>query len=177
MAVVTIYSDFRAPKIVSHCFHCFPHLFAMKWWDWMPWPSFLNAELFFFFEFLKCIYLFQLETNYLAILWWVLPYIDMNQPWVYMCSPSWTPFHLLPHPIPQGHPNAPALNTLSHASNLDSWSVSHMIIYMFQCYSLKSSHPRFLPQSPKVCSLSLSLFCYLTYWVIVTIFLNSIYMC
>ena len=21
----------------------------------------------------------------------VLPYIDMNQPWVYMCSPSWTP--------------------------------------------------------------------------------------
>ena len=25
-------------KIVCHCFHClFPHLFAMKWWDWMPW--------------------------------------------------------------------------------------------------------------------------------------------
>ena len=26
-----------------------------------------------------------------------LPYIDMNQPWVYMCSPSWTP---LPSPSP-----------------------------------------------------------------------------
>ena len=27
--------------------------------------------------------------------------------------------HLPPHPIPQGHPSAPALSTLSHASNLD----------------------------------------------------------
>ena len=27
----------------------------------------------------------------------VLPYIDMNAPWVYMCSPSWTP---LPPPSP-----------------------------------------------------------------------------
>ena len=34
---------------------------------------------------------------------------------------------------------------------------------MFQCYSLKSSHPRPLSQSPKVCSLHLCLFCYLTY--------------
>ena len=47
---------------------------------------------------------------------------------------------------------------------------------MFQCYSLKSSHPRLLPQSPKVCSLHLSLFRCLTYRVIITIFLNSIYM-
>ena len=51
-----------------------------------------------------------------------------------------------------------------------------MVIYMFQCYSLKSSHPRLLPQSPKVCSLHLCLLCYLTYRVIITIFLNSIYM-
>ena len=85
--------------------------------------------------------------------------------------------HLPPQPIPQGHPSAPALGTLSHASNLDWWSVSYMIIYMFQCYSLKPSHPRLLPQSPKVCSLHLCLFCCLAYRVIVTIFLNSIYMC
>ena len=52
-----------------------------------------------------------------------------------------------------------------------------MIIYMFQCYSLESSHPCLLPQSPKVCPLHLCLFCCLTYRVIVTIFLNSIYMC
>ena len=86
------------------------------------------------------------------------------------------PFLLPPHPIPQGHPSAQALSTLSYASNLDWWSISHMIIYMFQCYSLKSSHPCLLPQSPKVCSLHLCLFCSLTYRVIVTIFLNSIYM-
>ena len=85
--------------------------------------------------------------------------------------------HLPPHPIPQGHPRAPALSTLSHASNLDWRSISHMIIYMFQCYSFKSSHPRLLPQSPKDCTLHLCLFCCLTYRVIVTIFLNSIYIC
>ena len=46
------------------------------------------------------------------------------------------PSHLPPHPIPLGHPSAPDMSTLSHASNLDWWSVSHMIIYVFQCYSL-----------------------------------------
>ena len=84
------------------------------------------------------------------------------------------PSRLPPLPIPQGHPSAPAPSTLSHASNLDWRFVSH-IIYMFQCYSLKSSHPRLLPQSPKVCSLYLCLFCCFAYTVIVTIFLNSIY--
>ena len=62
------------------------------------------------------------------------------------------PSHFPAHPIPQGHPSAPALSTLSHASNLDWWSVSRMIIYMFQWYSLKSSHSPLLPQSPNVCS-------------------------
>ena len=32
-------------------------------------------------------------------------------------------------------------------------------VHVFQCYSLKLSHPRLLPQSPKVCSLHLGLFC------------------
>ena len=81
----------------------------------------------------------------------------MNQPWVYMCSLSWTP---LPSPSPShtsGSSHAPALSTLPHASNLDWWSISHMLIYMFQCYSLKSSHPSLLPLSPKVCCLRLCL--------------------
>ena len=78
----------------------------------------------------------------------------------YTCVPHFeSPSHLLPHPITLGHPSASALSTLSHASNLDWRSISHMKIYMFQCYSLKSPHPRFLPQSPKVCSLHLCLFC------------------
>ena len=70
----------------------------------------------------------------------------------------------------------PCLSTLSHSLNLDWRSVSHMIIYMFQCYSLRSSHPLLLPQSPKDCSVHLCLFCCLAYRVIVTIFLNPIYM-
>ena len=86
------------------------------------------------------------------------------------------PYHLPPHPTPQGHPSAPALSILSYASNLDWWSISYLIIYMTQCYSLKSSHPCPLPQSPKDCSIHLCLFCHLAYRVIITIFLNSIYM-
>ena len=35
--------------------------------------------------------------------------------------------HLLPHPIPQGHPSAPDLSTLSHALKLDWRSISHII--------------------------------------------------
>ena len=53
---------------------------------------------------------------------------------------------------------------------------SYMTLYMFQCHSPKSSHPLPLPQSPKACSIHLCLLCCLTYRVIVTIFLNSIYM-
>ena len=58
------------------------------------------------------------------------------------------PSHLPSHPIPQGHPSAPALSTLFHASNLDCRSISHTMIHMFQCYSLKSSYPRLLSRSP-----------------------------
>ena len=67
------------------------------------------------------------------------------------------PTHLPPHPILLGCPKAPALSALRHALNLRWSSILHMVIYMFQCYSLKSSHPRFLTRGPKVCSLHLSL--------------------
>ena len=105
----------------------------------------------------------------------VLPYINMNPPQVYTCSPSWTPLPLPPRTIPLGHFSAPAPSIQYHASNLDWRFVSHVIIYMFQRHSPISSHPHPLPQSPKDYSIHLCLFCYLTYKVIVTIFLNSIY--
>ena len=117
-----------------------------------------------------------MEANYFKILWWFLPYIHMNQPWVYMCPtilnspPTSLPTH------PSGLSQSTSFGCLLHASILHWSSVSHMVIYMFQCYSLKSSHPRLLPQSPKVCSLHLCLFWCLAYRVIVTIFLNSTYM-
>ena len=58
-----------------------------------------------------------------------------------------SPIPITSLPIPSL--SALALSSLSHASNLDWRSISHMVIYMFQCYSLKSSHPYLLPQSPK----------------------------
>ena len=121
------------------------------------------------------IYLFNWRL--ITILWWFLTYMGMNQPWVYMCPPSQIPSHLPTHPIPLGCRSAPAFSALFHASNLNWSSISHMVICMLQCYSLKSSHPCLLPQSSKVCSLYLCLFCCLAYRVVITIFLNSIYMC
>ena len=117
------------------------------------------------------IYLF-----YFIILYWFCHRLT----WIHhgcTCVPRPEPFsHLPPYTIPLGHPSAPALSTLSHASNLDLWFVSHMIIYMFQCHYPKSSHPCPLPQSTKDCSIHLCLFCCLSYRVIITTFLNSIYM-
>ena len=90
--------------------------------------------------------------------------------------PVWSPF---PPPSPS-HPSGSSQCTspehLSHASNLGRWSVSHLIVYLFQCYSLRTSHPCLLTQSPKVCSICLCFFFCLAYRVIITIFLNSICM-
>jgi len=47
-----------------------------------------------------------LEANYFIVL--VLPYIDMNPPQVYMCSPSWIP---LPPPSPS-HPSGSSQCTI-----------------------------------------------------------------
>ena len=102
----------------------------------------------------------------------VLPYINMNLPQVYPCSPSWT--LLPPCTLPLGHPSAPAPSIQYRASNLDWRLVSYMILYMFQCHSLKSSHPLPLPQSPKDCSTHQCLFCCLVYRVIVFIIKPSV---
>ena len=31
------------PKKIKSLFPLIPHLFAMKWWDWMPWSSFFKC--------------------------------------------------------------------------------------------------------------------------------------
>ena len=61
----------------------------------------------------------------------VLPYINMNPPWVYTCSPSWTP---LPSPSPS-HPSG-------SSSNLDCQFVSHVIIHVSVPFS------QIIPPSP-----------------------------
>ena len=82
---------------------------------------------------------------------------------------SWTLFHLSSHPIPLGCPRAPAMCALFHVSNWHWSSVLHMIIYMFQCYSVNSSHPCLLPQSSNVCSLHLCFFCCPVNRIIITV--------
>ena len=87
-------------------------------------------------------------------------------------SPSFLP----PHPIPLGCSRAPTLGALLHALNLQWSNILHMVIYLFQCYSLTSPHPHLLPHSPKVYSLHLCFFSCLAHGVVVTVFLYSIYM-
>ena len=84
--------------------------------------------------------------------------------------------NLPPYLIPLGCPRAPALGAPLHASNLNWSSILHMVMYMFQCHSLKSPHPHPLALSPKVCSLHLCLLCCSACRIIGTDFLNSIYM-
>ena len=67
----------------------------------------------------------------------------------YTCAPHPEPSSLLPpHTIPLRHPSVPVPSIQYHASNLDWWLISYMILYIFQCHSPKSSHPLPLPQSP-----------------------------
>ena len=150
---------------------------------------FKNISLFFkvhfyFFNFLKFKFIYfnwRLITLQYCIGFAIHQHESATSTWirhVYTCSQSWTPPLPPPSPsIPLGHPSAPAPSILYHASNLDWWFISYMILYMFQCHSPKSSHPCPLPQSPKDCSIHLCLFCCLAYRVIITIFLNSIDMC
>ena len=90
-----------------------------------------------------------------------------------MCSPSWCPLPLPSPTHPSGSSQCTSPKHLSHASNMDWWSVSHLTMYMFWCCSLRSSHPCLLPWSPKVCSIHMCLFFCLAYRVIITIFLSQ----
>ena len=103
-----------------------------------------------------------LEANYFTIVYWLCH----TSTWIHhrcTCVPNpETSSYLPPHTIPLGHPSAPAPSILYPALNLDWQFGSYTILYMFQCHSPKSSHLLPLPQSPKVCSIHLCLFCCLT---------------
>ena len=73
-------------------------VYAHQWDRWVIWHSI--SSFYFYcddFYFIIIFLIFFLHYN-IAL---VLPYINMHLPWVYMCSPSWTP---LPHPTPY-HPS------------------------------------------------------------------------
>ena len=61
-----------------------------------------------------------------------------------------------------------------------TWTGNSFLIWYYTCFrDIPPNHPTLslpLPQSPKDCSVHLCLFCCLGYRVIVSIFLNSMYM-
>ena len=78
----------------------------------------------------------------MKILCWFLLYINMNQPQVYLCYfPPETPFPFpsLSHSSRLSH--STGLSLLWHTANSYLWSILHMVMYMFLCYSLNLSHP------------------------------------
>ena len=85
------------------------------------------------------------------------------------------PSHPL-HPIPLGHPSAPAPSTcLMHPT----WNGDLFHTWWYTCFdAVLSDHPPSpSPTESKNLLIHLCLFFHLAYRVIVTIFLNSIYMC
>ena len=81
---------------IKNVFLCMLQIFLKRVFQICPCPLTYQApfslSLSFYFSFFILIaallLLFQLEANYFTILWWVLSYTEMNQPWIYMCSPS-----------------------------------------------------------------------------------------
>ena len=66
----------------------------------------------------------------------------------FTCVPHPDPLsHLPPPSYPSGSSQCTSPEHLSHASNLGWWSVSPLIVYLFQCCSLWTPHPHLLPQS------------------------------
>ena len=60
-----------------------------------------------------------------------------------------------------------------------TWTGNSFLIRCYTCFNaILPNHPTLpLPKSPKDCSRHLCLFCCLAYRVVITLFLNSIYMC
>ena len=117
-----------------------------------------------------------MEANYFTILWWFLPDIQMNHPWVHMCLPILKP---LPSPSP---PHPSGLSQSTNFECLASCIELALVIYFtcgYICFSaILSNQPTVsFSRNPKVFSLHPCLFCCVAYRVIITIFLNSIYMC
>ena len=70
------------------------------------------------------LFLFLLSIGFFFLFVVILSYIEMKQPWVYMCSPSQSPLPPPSPPAPSRSSQCTRSERLSHASNLDWWSVS-----------------------------------------------------
>ena len=107
----------------------------------------------------------------------VLPYIDMNPPQVYMSSQPWNP---LPPPFPYHLSGSSQCTRPKHPVSCIEPRLAIHFLHDSKHVSIPFS--QIIPPSPSPIE-SKSLFyisvslCCLAYRVIITIFLNSIYMC
>ena len=115
-----------------------------------------EASYFFFFIYFL-IFIFTLF--YFTILFWFCHTLTWICHGCTRAPNSESPSHLPPHIISLDLPRPPAPSILYPVSNIDWQFVSYLIVYIFQCHSPKSSHPLPLPQSSKVHSIHLGLFC------------------
>ena len=126
-----------------------------------------DAEYLFFFNFI-------LLCNTVL----VLPYINMNLPRVYTCSPSWTPF---PPPSPYYLSGSSQCTSPKHPASCIKPRLAirflHDSIHVSMPFSQITRPSPSHTESKRLFYTSVSLFSCLAYRVIVTIFLNSIYMC
>ena len=60
----------------------------------------------------------QITSFFFFFLWWILSYLEMKQPRVYMCSPSQSPLPPPSPPTPSRFSQCTRSERLSHASNL-----------------------------------------------------------
>ena len=100
----------------------------------------------------------------------VLPYIDMNPPWVYMCSPSWTP---LPSPSPSFPSELSQCTSPEHPVSCIEPGLAIRFTYDITHVSMPFS--QIIPPSPspteskRLFYIHLCLFCGLAYRVIIAI--------
>ena len=146
--------------VVSSYFHfCLLHCFDWKKNDF----------------FVLFMYLIRGQLLYNIVL--VLPYINMNLPRVYTCSQSWTP---LPPSSPY-HPSG-SFQCTSPRHPVSCIKPGLVICFIYDNIHISMPFSQIIPPFPsptesrRLFYTSVSLCC-LTYRVIITIFLNSIYMC
>ena len=82
--------EFLFPNLKNHC------------WIIFLTPMVVPVKILIFCHFFILLVIFKLILFYNIVL--VLPYVDLNLPWVHTCSPSWTP---LPPPS-LSHPSGPS---------------------------------------------------------------------
>ena len=116
-----------------------------------------------------------MEANYFTILWWFLPYIDMNNTytWVYMYPTVLKP---LPPPSPPYSSGLSQTTSFECPASLIELELDMSFIYGNIHVSMVLFHivPCSSPTPSKILFFNLCVSCCLAYKLIITVFLNFI---